>query len=233
MFRNMINDKDDILVKVENCVYEDNLGVLGWYGNKRMILGGREQMKRHDIKLPDMRKYNKYVTDSTETIFLSVGGEIVIMFFVELLANQEVKNSLQQLTQNGVSVVIKTTDSIVTVSKIAEVFEIPPEQIRVLPYSMHEQYNGFTHYVPKGSGAVSCGGTFTGFSKAIISAKKLMKDIGLGCWTMIIGAVLGAVCAAAAAWTGNTQLLCPSLILGWNTAWMIIAITVESVRRYR
>ncbi len=233
MFRNMINDKDDILVKVENCVYEDNLGVLGWYGNKRMILGGKEQMKRHDIKLPDMRKYNKYVTDSTETIFLSVGGEIVIMFFVELLANQEVKNSLQQLTQNGVSVVIKTTDSIVTVSKIAEVFEIPPEQIRVLPYSMHEQYNGFTHYVPKGSGAVSCGGTFTGFSKAIISAKKLMKDIGLGCWTMIIGAVLGAVCAAAAAWTGNTQLLCPSLILGWNIAWLIIAITVESVRRYR
>ncbi|MDE6580366.1 MAG: hypothetical protein K2K41_07525, partial [Ruminiclostridium sp.] len=139
MFRNMINDKEDILVKVENCVYEDNLGVLGWYGNKRMMLGGREQMKRHDIKLPDIKKYSKYVTDATETIFLSVGGEIVIMFFVELLANQEVKNSLQQLTQNEVSVVIKTTDSIITVSKIAEVFEIPPENIKVLPYSMHEQ----------------------------------------------------------------------------------------------
>lgn len=232
MFRNMINDKDDILVKVENCVYEDNLGVLGWYGNKRMIMGGREQMKRHDIKLPDMKKYGKYVTDSTETIFLSVGGEIVIMFFVELLANQEVRNSLQQLAQNGVSAVIKTTDSIITVAKIAEVFEIPPEQIRVLPYSLHEQYNSFTHYVPKGSGAVSCGGTFTGFSKAIISAKKLMKDIGLGCWTMIIGTALGIVCSAAAAWTGNTQLLCPSILLGWNTAWLILAAIIESVRQY-
>ncbi len=232
MFRNMINDKEDILVKVENCVYEDNLGVLGWYGNKRMIMGGREQMKRHDIKLPDMKKYSKYVTDATETIFLSVGGEIVIMFFVELLANQEVKSSLQQLTQNGVSVIIKTTDSIITVSKIAEVFEIPPENIRVLPYGMHEQFNNYTHYVPKGSGAVSCGGTFTGFSKAILSAKMLMKDIGLGCWTMIIGAVLGVVCATAAAWSGNTQLLCPSIILGWNTAWLILAVVIESIRRY-
>lgn len=232
MFRNMINDKDDILVKVENCVYEDNLGVLGWYGNKRMIMGGREQMKRHDIKLPDMKKYSKYVTDSTETIFLSVGGEIVIMFFVELLANQEVKNSLQQLIQNGVSLVIKTTDSIVTVSKIAEVFEIPPENIRVLPYSMHEQFNGFTRYIPKASGAVSCGGTFTGFSGAIISAKKLIKDIGIGCWTMIIGVVLGIVCATAAAWSGNTQLLCPSILIGWNVVWLIIAVVAESVRRY-
>lgn len=232
MFRNMINDKEDILVKVENCVYEDNLGVLGWYGNKRMMLGGREQMKRHDIKLPDMKKYNKYVTDSTETIFLSVGGEIVIMFFVELLANQEVKNSLQQLAQNDVSVVIKTTDSMVTVSKIAEVFEIPPENIKVLPYSMHEQFNNFTHYVPKGSGAVSCGGTFTGFSKAIIAAKKLIKDIGVGCWTMVIGSILGAVLSAAAAWSGNTQLLCPSILTAWNTAWLIAAAAVESIRRY-
>ncbi len=232
MFRNMINDKEDILVKVENCVYEDNLGVLGWYGNKRMILGGREQMKRHDIKLPDMKKYNKYVTDATETIFLSVGGEIVIMFFVELLANQEVKNSLQQLTQNEVSVVIKTTDSIVTVSKIAEVFEIPPENIKILPYSMHEQFNNFTHYVPKGSGAVSCGGTFTGFSKALIAAKKLIKDIGVGSWTMIIGVVLGVVLSAAAAWSGNTQLLCPSILTAWNFVWLIIAVAAESIRQY-
>lgn len=232
MFKNMINDKEEILVKVENCVYEDNLGVLGWYGNKRMMMGGRELMKRHDVKLPDMKKYSKYVTDSTDTIFLSVGGEIVIMFFVELLPNQEIKNSLQQLTQNGVSVVIKTTDSIVTVSKISEIFDIPPEMIRILPYSMHEQFNAFTHYVPKGSGAVSCGGTFTGFSKAILASKKLMKDIGIGCWTMIIGAVLGAVCATAAAWTGNTQLLCPSILIGWNTLWLILTIVIESIRRY-
>lgn len=232
MFKNMINDKEDILVKVENCVYEDNLGVLGWYGNKRMMMGGRELMKRHDVKLPDMKKYSKYVTDSTDTIFLSVGGEIVIMFFVELLPNQEIKSSLQQLTQNGVSVVIKTTDSIVTVSKISEIFDISPEMIKILPYSMHEQFNAFTHYVPKGSGAVSCSGTFTGFSKAILASKKLMKDISIGCWTMILGAVLGAVCATAAAWTGNVQLLCPSILIGWNTLWLILTVIIESIRRY-
>ena len=72
MFKDMINDKEDILVKVENCVYEDNLGILGWYGNKRMIMGSREQMKHHDIKLPDMKKVRKYAGDSTEIIYLSV-----------------------------------------------------------------------------------------------------------------------------------------------------------------
>lgn len=232
MFKDMINDKEDILVKVENCVYEDNMGILGWYGTKRMIMGSRDQMKRHDIKVPDMKKVSKYSGDNTETIYLSVGGEIVIMFFVELMANPEVKNCLQELTDDGVSVIIKTTDSIVTVAKIAEVFEIPPDKIRILPYSMHEQFNKYTRYVSRGSGAVSCNGTFTGFAKPISTAKKLMRDISLGMGIMLLGILLGVVCAAAAALTGNMQLLSSSMIMGWNLAWFAIAVTAQCFRRY-
>lgn len=232
MFKNMINDKEDILVKVENCVYEDNLGVLGWYGTRRMIMGSRDQMKRHDIKVPEMKKINKYSKDYTETIYLSVGGEVVIMFFVELLPNAEVKKALHELTDSGVSIVVKTTDSIITVSKLAEVFEIPPEMIRILPYSMHEQFRSFTHYVSRGSGAVSCNGTFTGFAKAIVSAKRLVKDIGLGIWITLIGVILGTVFAAAASITGNTYLICPSIVTGWNLIWLLFSVVGESIRRY-
>lgn len=232
MFKDMINDKEDILVKVENCVYEDNMGILGWYGTKRMIMGSRDQMKRHDIKVPDMKKVSKYSGDSTETIYLSVGGEIVIMFFVELMANPEVKNCLQELTDSGVSIIIKTTDSIVTVAKIAEVFEIPPDKIRILPYSMHEQFNNYTKYVSRGSGAVSCNGTFTGFAKPIFTAKKLMSDINLGMAIMLLGVLIGVVCTAAMALTGNMQLLSSSMIMGWNLAWFIIAVTAQCFRRY-
>ena len=232
MFRDIINDKDDILVKVENCVYEDNMGVLGWYGNKRMIMGSREQMKHHDIKVPDMKKVNRYTGENTETIYLSVGGEVVIMFFVELLPNPEVKSSLQKLTSSGVSIVIKSTDSIVTVSKIAEVFDIPPEQIKILPYSLHEQFLAFTRYTSRSSGAMSCNGTFTGFSRALMAAKRLVKDITVGSWVMLAGAILGIVCGAAAALTGNTQLICPSMVTGWNVVWLLLAAAAESIRRY-
>ena len=232
MFRDMINDKEDILVKVENCVYEDNMGVLGWYGNKRMIMGSREQMKHHDIKVPDQQKISKYMGDNTEAIYLSVGGEIVIMFFVELMPNPEIKACLQKLTSKGVSLAVKSTDSIITVAKLAEVFEIPPEQIRILPYSLHEQFYSFTKYTSRGSGAVSCGGTFTGFAKALIAAKSLVSDINIGCLLMLCGVGLGIVCAVAAALTGNTWMLCPSMIIGWNLLWFIITAAVQSIRRY-
>ena len=232
MFRDIINDKDDILVKVENCVYEDNMGVLGWYGNKRMIMGSREQMKHHDIKVPDMKKVNRYARENTETIYLSVGGEVVIMFFLELLPNPEVRTCLQKLTAGGISIVIKSTDSIITVSKIAEVFDIPPEQIKILPYSLHEQFGELTRYTSRGSGAMSCNGTFTGFSRALMAAKRLMKDINIGSGVMLVGALLGVICGAAAAITGNTLLICPSVVMGWNLLWLLAAMGAECVRRY-
>ena len=232
MFKDIINDKDDILVKVENCVYEDNMGVLGWYGNKRMIMGSREQMKHHDIKVPDAKKVKRYTSENTETIYLSVGGEVVIMFFVELLPNPEVRACLQKLTGSGVSLVVKSTDSIITVSKIAEVFDIPPEQIKILPYSMHEQYAEYTRYTSRSSGAMSCNGTFTGFSRALMAAKKLIKDINLGMGVLLTGVLLGVVCGAAAAVTGNTHLICPSMVLGWNVLWLLIGVGAESIRKY-
>ncbi|MCM1055651.1 MAG: hypothetical protein NC394_09035 [Bacteroides sp.] len=232
MFKDMINDKEDILVKVENCVYEDNLGILGWYGNKRMIMGSREQMKHHDIKVPDMKKVKRYAKDTTEIIYLSVAGEVVIMFFVELKANPNIKTCLQQLTDSGVSLVVKTTDSIITVAKIAEVFEIPPESVKILPYSMHELFYAFTRYTSRGSGAVSCNGTFSGFANAVLAAKRLIKDINLGMYVMLGGALIGTVAALAAAFTGNTQLLAPSVVIGWNTACLLLTVIVQSIRRY-
>lgn len=232
MFKDMINDKEDILVKVENCVYEDNLGILGWYGNKRMIMGSREQMKHHDIKLPDMKKVRKYAGDSTEIIYLSVAGEVVIMFFVELRANPNIAACLKELTENGVSIVIKTTDSIITVEKLAEVFDIPPEKIKILPYSMHELYRAITHYTSRGSGAVSCNGTFSGFAEAILAAKKLIKDVNLGMYVMLGGALVGVVAALAAAFTGNTWLIAPSVVLGWNVFCLAVSAVVQAFRRY-
>lgn len=232
MFRDMINDKEDILVKIENMVYEDNMGILGWYGSRRIIMGSREQMKHHDIKVPDMHKVNKIAGENTETVYMSLGGEVVIMFFVELLPNPEVKKYIQQLTDNGVSIIVKTTDSIVGVAKLVEIFDISPEKVRILPYSMHERFTECTRYVSKSSGALSCAGTFSGFARALLAAKKLMRSINTGMWIMLGGAVIGAACVLTCALAGNSALLCPSLILGWNLLWLLVGSGVQTLTKY-
>ena len=52
-FYDMTLGNKDLLKKVDNCIYEDNCGVTGWIGTKRVMLGGRALMEMHNIDLPN------------------------------------------------------------------------------------------------------------------------------------------------------------------------------------
>ena len=232
MFENMINSKDDILVPIENCVYEDNMGVMGWYGTKRLILGNREQMKHHDIKVPDMNKTRKYRSDNTDLVYLAVGGEVVIIFLIEMTANAEIKETLREMTDRGISLAVKTTDSVVTVGKLADVFDISPEMIRILPYSLHEQFEDCTRYTPRGSGAISCDKTFTSFAKAVVGSKKLMKSINAGSCVMLAGLFFAAMFAVIFALFVKPEFFSPSAIILYNFGFMLLTMLVQRFTRY-
>lgn len=232
MFENMINRKEELLVPVENCVYEDNMGVMGWYGTKRLILGNREQMKHHDIKVPDLNKTRKYRTENTEFVYLAVGGELVIMFLIEMAANAEIKALLHEMDSRGVSIAVKTTDSIVTVGKLADVFDISPEMIRILPYSLHEQFDDCSRYTSRGSGAISCDKTFTSFARAVLAAKKLNKSINIGTCVMLAGLFFGALLAVIFALFVKTDMFSPSAIIIYNVVCMAVTLLAQRFMRY-
>ena len=84
-FFGMLNYKQQLLKSVSNCVYESNLGVLGWIDRRRVLIGNREHMKSHEIIVPDMKKVKAANKNDDEVIYLAVGGEVILLFFVPLI----------------------------------------------------------------------------------------------------------------------------------------------------
>ena len=76
-----------------------------------------------------LKKVKAANKNDDEVIYLAVGGEVILLFFVELTANNQVKQNVERLAKNGVSIVIKTVDGMVTDSVIAE--------LRYLHYAAH------------------------------------------------------------------------------------------------
>lgn len=230
-FFGMLNYKQQLLKSVSNCVYESNLGVLGWIDRRRVLIGNREHMKSHEITVPDMKKVKAANKNDDEVIYLAVGGEVILLFFVELTANNQVKQNVDKLSKNGVSLVIKTVDGMVTDSVIAELFDIDAEQIRVIPFEQHDIFNENTKFIPKGSAAVSCDGTFTSFAAAINGAKALRSRIGMGCIMQIAGTGLGILLALIFVLFTNYGMFNCFYILLYNLAWVIITIAGQAFRR--
>ncbi len=232
LFYEMIGGDEKLLTDIDGCVYEDNMGVMGWYGNKRLIMGNREHMKHHSIKVPEMSAIAKYCRNGSDAVYLAVGGELTIIFFVRLTANPNIKNCLWELTDSGVSLIVKTTDSIVTAGKIADLFDIDPEKIKVINSDLHGIFGEATKYTSRGSGAITCNGTFTAFAKALLASKKLIKDVALSQTVMLVGIFLAAVIGAILALSVKTLVFSPAVIVAYNLFWMLPVLLVQAFRKY-
>lgn len=230
-FFNMLNYKPELLKKVSNCVYESNMGVMGWIGSRRVLLGNRAHMKSHGVSVPDQKKENAANKNNNDVVYLAVGGEVCMLFFVELGANPQVKQHVKRLVKNGISLVIKTVDGMITEGTIAELFDINAENVRVIPSEAHEDFEERTKYVSKGSAAVSCDGTFSSFACAVNGAKSLREKIMFGCTMQIAGIALGLLLVYVfAAFTNYGMFNCFYLLL-YNLAWLILTVIVQAFKR--
>ena len=228
---NMLNYKPALLKKVSNCVYESGLGVSGWIGSRRVLLGSRDHMKSHGITVPDSKKETALNKKNDEVIYLAVAGEVCMLFFVTLTANPQVKHQVQKLARNDVSLVVKTVDGALTEGVISEMFDIYADNVRILPAEAHDTFDEHTKYAGKGSAAVSCDGTFSSLASAINGAKALSERIRLGCIMEIFGIALGVLLVFIFAIVRNYSLLNGFWIAGYNIVWLLLTMLVQSFRR--
>lgn len=256
-FFNMLNYKSALLKKVSNCVYESNLGVMGWIGSRRVLLGNRDHMKSHGVAVPEMKKVTAVNKNNNEVVYLAVGGELCMVFLVDLTANTQIKQHVNLLAKNGVSLVIKTVDGMITDGVIGELFEIPSECVRIIPYEAHDEFDERTKYISKGSAAVSCDGSFSSFATAVNGSKSLYKKIKLGCAMQIAGVALGILLVLIFAFFGNYNIadrvnenstLSPYFsntgfnffdmlnafyISIYNLAWLVLTVIVQAFKRIK
>lgn len=231
-FYDMTLGNKDLLQKVDNCIYEDNCGVTGWIGTKRVMLGGRALMEMHNIDLPNKKNERKYCPEGLEPVYLAVSGEVVAMFVVGMTANPEIQATLKELQSRGITVLVHTTDSLVTAESLSDIFELDPSLVKVLPHEAHEEYSESTKYTSRGSGGLSCSGTFTSFARAIMAAKSLVRDFAVSKALMLGASALGLLLVLIMVLLRQMSLLTPSVITLYNTVAALVMMAVQNVRKY-
>ncbi len=229
-FFNMLNRKRDLLKDVSGCVYESNLGVMGWIDRQRVLLGNRQHMKSHAITVPKLEKEIAANTDNDEVIYLAVGGQVCLLFFVKLNASSAVKQDVQELCDSGVSLIIKTVDGMITDAEISEQFDVEANKIKILPFEAHETFSECTRFVPRGKAAVSCNGTFTSFANAIRTANTLRSKAFICNIVQLCGVALGVILALILGLFGLFPAFNVLIIMLYNTIFGAAALAAQFLK---
>ncbi len=215
-FFGMLNNKRELLKEVSGCVYYNNLGVLGWFVGGRVLLGNRRHMNSHYITVPNMKKEAAANTNNDEVIYLAVGGEVCLLFFVHLDTDPEIRNSVQELADNGVSLVIKTVDGMITDTEVSDLFDIETGKVKILPFEAHETFIENTKFVSSGSAAVCCTGTFPSFAGALRTAQSLRRKTTVSLLVQLGGIGLGILLAVIFALFSNFGMFNMLILLVYN-----------------
>ncbi len=226
-FFGMLNRKRELLKDVSGCVYESNLGVMGWIDRQRVLLGNRQHMKSHEITVPNIKKETAANVNNDEVIYLAVGGQVCLLFFVKLTANHAIRQDVQALADKGVSLIIKTVDGMITDAEISEQFDIEANKVRILPFESHETFNDSTRFVPRGKAAVSCNGTFTSFANAILAAHRLRSRAFICNIVQLCGVALGILLAVILALFAQFTMFDVMIILLYNTVFGAAALGAQ------
>ena len=233
----ILNYKRELLKPVSGCVYENGLGVMGWIDRRRVLLGTRAHMKAHEITVPNTKKEAAANKNNDEVIYLAVGGEVCLLFFVRLVPVPEIRRAVRELAFRDISIVVKTVDGMMRRSVISRVFGIDRENVKVLPFELHDTFEEHTKFVSSGSAAISGDGTFASMSNAVTVSRAVRDRATLGNIMQLAGIALSVLTAIIFTVVTNEEQLTKFnifnvfFLLLFNTVWGAITLGVQFFRR--
>lgn len=232
MFYDIIGGKTELLNPVESYIFEDSMGLCGWINNKRVLLGNRDLMVNHSIEgMPPLAKEKEYTENGRNAVYLSISGELSAMFLVEITPTMEIRQAFGELQKNDVYVMIRSVDSLVSINRLSELFEVSPEHLKLIPFRVHEQFNEVTEYQIKQKASLACSGRFAAFSSLILSCKRMKVTIGAGIGIQAVSMLLGILICMAMVVLNCFQELSVSMALTYNFIFTAALMLFQILRR--
>ena len=229
VFENIVHCSRETLPKVDSVVYEDEQGLLAWVNRQRVLIGNRKLLETHNIKVPRKELEEKYKKNGGEVVYVSVNGELVVMFMLSYRTDRKIAKELGELQENGVSFLVRTIDPSITKEKIAEKFGLFHRCITVLPTGLGNICNEVMSSVDEQSRAyLVTGGKLTSFAKAVSGCIKMKSSVIVSSLLQYASIVFGILVFLAIAFLSGFQKL-GSLelfiyILFWALATIVTAL---------
>ena len=192
-FAALVEEKDGgMLYQVEDCSYEDNLGICGWIRHRRVLLGNREMMMAHHVEgMPTKVRELEMISGSQDVLYLSVSGVVAGMFVIDITADPMVKRQMQRLKEEQISVVVKSVDSCITLQRLTTLFGVPDSMLKILPSADNDLYEKETAPLQDVSASTIHDGSFFGTARLLLEARSIKRAATTGLLLQVIAVILG------------------------------------------
>ncbi len=192
--RSIVGQK--ILPKVEDLKYETSMGLSAWIYKHRVLVGNRDLMTRHSVKVPVKSFEKKHLMKGQEALYLAIDGELSAMYVVSYNADPDLKRELRKLEKSDITLIVKSGDPYLNEKNLANLFAVPEGFIRVMNQSAARVYEKYSDMEVKTSPAYV---VHNGSALGLISAMHASQMILNSAWLISFLSCIGSAFAFAGA----------------------------------
>lgn len=232
VFDKVIVGKQSILPEVDTLVYEERMGSSCWIYGKKVLVGNRQLLLNHGVKVPPEEFETKYKHDNRYLLYLTVAGKIAAMFVVSYKANGRVKEELLRLERSGLTVLVRTSDPNISEEMLTQQYDLTEGFVRVLSSASGRIYEKYSdHCVETYPSYIVHNGTATAFISAMYASDVLGGVKNMMNIVQVFGSILGLGLAGIFAFYGGLSQMGALSVVLFQCVWSILVLSISKYKK--
>ena len=133
LFRQIVEDRTDILYPVKDLEVHRGLGFAAWCDNNRVLIGSRTYMEQEGVPLPEPEYEDQHSQNGAlQILYLAVSGSLHAMFVLHYVGGRNAARGLEALQKENIRLLVSCADPSLTARHITEAYHLPEGMITLL-----------------------------------------------------------------------------------------------------
>ena len=232
LFRQIVEERTDILFPVKDLEQHHGLGFSAWCDNNRILIGTRCYLEQEGVPLPD-EEYEMQHSKNGELqiLYLAVSGNLHAMFVLKYVGGRNVARSLAVLQKENIRLLVTCQDPSLTAHHITEAYRLPEGMITVLD---QEQCNAIKA-APEDPEDTCCMihlKAFASLTGGLQAADQAQNAESSATTVQMVSVLFSIIIAALLTSAGSIWELSVATVLMYQAAWSALSIAVCALKQH-
>lgn len=233
LFRQIIEDRTDILFPVKDLEQYTGLGFSAWCDNNRILIGTRRYMEQEGVTLPEQDYEDSHSKNGElQILYLAVSGNLHAMFVLRYVGGRNVARSLASLQKENIRLLVTSKDPSLTARHITEAYHLPEGMVTVLDGDQCQAIEAADAAPAKPKCCLYHHRGFASLTGGLQAADQAQNAETSATTVQLVSVCFSVFIAVLLTYAGSIWQLSIATVLMYQAAWSALSIAVCALKQH-
>ena len=233
LFRQIVEDRTDILYPVKDLEVHHGLGFAAWCDNNRILIGNRAYMEREGVPVPEKEYEDEHSKNgSLQILYLAVSGSLHAMFVLRYTGGRNAARGLEVLQRENIRLLVTCEDPSLTAKHITEAYHLPEGMITLLEQDQCEALAAPSEPENAARCCMLHDKGFVSLIGGLRAAEQAQNAETTATTVQLVSVWFSVAIGALLTYVGSIGTLSVAAVLMYQAAWSALSLAVCALKQH-